>query len=60
MKCVMGSFGGELTRDTSDVQTSSTITMRARNRDKPKTTPMNDALRKDEGRQASSLPPRGI
>ena len=55
----MGSFGGELTRDTSDVQTSSTIAMRARNRDKPKTTPMNDALRKDEGRQASSLPPLG-
>ena len=52
----MGSFGGELTRDTTDV---STITKRARNRDKPKTTPMNDALRKDEGRQASSLPPLG-
>ena len=58
VRCVMGSFGGELTRDTSDVQTSSTITMRARTRDKPNTTPMN-TLRKDEGRQALSLPPPG-
>jgi hypothetical protein len=49
-----------VSRDTSDVQTSSTITMRARNRDKPKTAPMNDALRKDEGRQALSLPPPGV
>jgi hypothetical protein len=48
----MGSFGGELTRDTSDVQTSSTITMRARNRDKPKTTPMNDASTKGGKPQA--------
>jgi hypothetical protein len=35
-----------------DVQTSSTIAMRARNRDKPKTTPMNDARTKGGKPQA--------